>query len=138
MIPRFLKTIFPRVFPLLRRTSLSRFKSDVSDRKAVQKLLKGELQSGKSIFPEPKMLIGFTCKVCDHRSHHTMSKNAYKHGTVLIQCPGCRSRHLIADHLNWFDSANTGQRTIEEWLKARGEPISTHLDPLLEWTPEDQ
>lgn len=78
---------------------------------------------------EPKMLIGFTCKACEHRSHHTMSKQAYTHGTVIIHCPGCRQRHLIADHLNWFDKDHMqGKRTIEELLEARGEAISRQID----------
>jgi protein import protein ZIM17 len=41
----------------------------------------------------------FTCKKCDTRSTHRVSKQGYFHGTVLITCPGCRNRHLIADHL---------------------------------------
>jgi hypothetical protein len=28
-----------------------------------------------------------------------MSKQGYHHGTILITCPGCKNRHLIADHL---------------------------------------
>jgi len=48
---------------------------------------------------KPEMMIAFTCKKCNTRSSHTMSKQAYTSGTVLITCPGCKSRHLIADHL---------------------------------------
>lgn len=47
----------------------------------------------------PEMMIAFTCKKCDTRSSHVMSKQAYTSGTVLITCPGCKNRHLIADHL---------------------------------------
>lgn len=77
---------------------------------------------------DAKMLIGFTCKVCENRSNHTMSKHSYTKGTVIIQCPGCKKRHLIADHLNWFDSDHRhGKRTIEEILEARGETIRRSL-----------
>lgn len=48
---------------------------------------------------KPDMMIAFTCKKCDTRSSHVMSKQAYTSGTVLITCPGCKNRHLIADHL---------------------------------------
>lgn len=47
----------------------------------------------------PSYEMTFTCKKCLERSAHRMSKQAYHHGTVLITCPGCKARHLIADHL---------------------------------------
>lgn len=48
---------------------------------------------------KPSYHLSFTCKKCDTRSGHVISKQAYHGGTVLVQCPGCKSRHLIADHL---------------------------------------
>jgi len=47
----------------------------------------------------PSYELTFTCNVCKTRSSHRLSKQGYHHGTVLIQCPGCKNRHLIADHL---------------------------------------
>lgn len=41
----------------------------------------------------------FTCKKCLERSSHRITKQAYHFGTVLVNCPGCKSRHLIADHM---------------------------------------
>ena len=32
----------------------------------------------------------------------TFNKSSYERGMVLVTCPGCLSRHLIADHLGWF------------------------------------
>ena len=66
------------------------------------------------------MLLGFTCKICDTRTHRTLSKQAYTKGVVLIECPSCKNRHLVADNLGWF-----GQRgkalNIEEILAEKGE-----------------
>jgi protein import protein ZIM17 len=47
----------------------------------------------------PAYEMTFTCKQCDTRSSHKISKQGYHHGTVLINCPGCKNRHLISDHL---------------------------------------
>ncbi|KAF9274511.1 hypothetical protein BGZ68_000579 [Mortierella alpina] len=70
--------------------------------------------------PKARMLIGFTCTVCNHRSHKTMSKHAYQHGVVIMQCDHCKNRHLIADHLGWF---KTGGVTVEDLVKERGETV---------------
>ncbi|KAI9469993.1 MAG: DNL zinc finger-domain-containing protein [Benjaminiella poitrasii] len=89
-----------------------------------------------------QMLIGFTCTVCNERSHHTMSKHAYTKGVVLIQCPGCKNRHLIADNLGWFKDSRT---TVEDLVKEKGEAIRKvivddhgveRLGDLMEWLPE--
>lgn len=69
---------------------------------------------------KPTYQLSFTCKACQHRSSHLVSKQAYHSGTVLIQCPSCKNRHLIADHLNVFGE---GKQTLEEILKARGETV---------------
>jgi protein import protein ZIM17 len=52
----------------------------------------------------PSYEMTFTCKACSTRSSHRMSKQGYHHGTILITCPGCKNRHLIADHLKVCDS----------------------------------
>ncbi|KAF8965523.1 hypothetical protein BGZ46_000575 [Entomortierella lignicola] len=70
--------------------------------------------------PKARMLIGFTCTVCNHRAHKTMSKHAYNHGVVIMQCDHCKNRHLIADHLGWF---KTGGVTVEDLVKAKGETV---------------
>jgi hypothetical protein len=76
-----------------------------------------------------RMLIGFTCNKCNTRSYKFMSKKAYQQGVVIIKCDGCKSKHLIADHLGWFDSTkNTG--TIEDIMKEKGETVEKlTLDP---------
>ncbi|CAG8608928.1 8965_t:CDS:2 [Acaulospora morrowiae] len=67
-----------------------------------------------------RLLISFTCKVCLHRSTKTMSKLAYEQGVVLIECPSCLNRHLIADHLGYFRDKRT---TVEDLMLEQGEKI---------------
>ncbi|KXS17506.1 zf-DNL-domain-containing protein [Gonapodya prolifera JEL478] len=64
-------------------------------------------------------MIGFTCKVCSTRSYHMISKQAYAKGVVIINCPGCKKNHLIADHLGWYDSIKT-VGTLEDMMAAAG------------------
>lgn len=75
----------------------------------------------------PQLMIAFTCKKCDTRSSHTFSKQAYTTGLVLIQCPGCKNRHLIADNLNIF---RDNKVNLEDLLKAQGESVATTTDDL--------
>ncbi|KAG0054155.1 hypothetical protein BGZ83_011851 [Gryganskiella cystojenkinii] len=70
--------------------------------------------------PKARLLIGFTCTVCNHRSHKTMSKHAYQHGVVIMQCDGCKNRHLIADNLGWFKN---GGVNVEDLVKEKGETV---------------
>ncbi|CAI4049499.1 hypothetical protein N7582_004682 [Saccharomyces uvarum] len=76
---------------------------------------------------KPKMMIAFTCKKCNTRSSHTMSKQAYEKGTVMISCPHCKVRHLIADHLKIFHDHHV---TVEQLMKANGEKISQDVGDL--------
>ena len=57
--------------------------------------------SNNQIPPEkpPAYELTFTCKPCKHRSTHTVSKQGYHKGTVLITCPQCSNRHVMSDHL---------------------------------------
>lgn len=49
-----------------------------------------------------------------------MSRHAYEKGIVLIECPGCEKRHLIADNLGWFKDTPQAARRIED-MKDVGE-----------------
>lgn len=89
---------------------------------------------------KPTYQLTFTCKACTARSSHLVSKQAYSKGTVLVQCPKCQNRHLIADHLNVFGG---GKRTLEDILSKTGtEKIKYgQIDPKqlgdIEWETGD-
>ncbi|KAI0306014.1 DNL zinc finger-domain-containing protein [Multifurca ochricompacta] len=84
-------------------------------------------QATQSDANEPRLSLTFTCTAasCDTRSTHQFTKRAYERGIVLIECPGCRTRHLIADNLGWFkESTEDGKlRNVEDLLRARGESV---------------
>ena len=107
-----------------------------------QSLYKEQEQEEEAVDPKHQLLIGFTCEVCKERSHHVMSKLAYTKGVVLIECPGCKNRHLIADNLGWFKDQST---TVEDLVKEKGEAIrkvivdkegNEHETDIMEWLPD--
>lgn len=69
---------------------------------------------------EPVYQLTFTCKKCLNRSSHTVSKQGYHKGTVLITCPGCKNRHLISDHLKIFSDTSI---TVEDIMAKQGEAV---------------
>ncbi len=80
----------------------------------------------------------FTCTAsdCGHRSTHEFSRRSYEKGIVLVQCPSCKNRcvpfpylkrlspticrHLVADHLGWFNVCPPAQLVDESVLMAVG------------------
>lgn len=71
---------------------------------------------------EPKLSLTFTCTAneCGHRSTHQFTKRSYERGIVLVQCPSCKNRHLIADHLGWFTDTKDQPKTVEQIVAAHG------------------
>ncbi|KAH6650344.1 DNL zinc finger-domain-containing protein [Chaetomium tenue] len=73
-----------------------------------------------NIRQQPHYELTFTCRPCDTRSRHRVSKQGYHHGSVLIACPSCKNRHVISDHLRIFgDTA----MTVEDLLREKGELV---------------
>lgn len=68
----------------------------------------------------PAYQLWFTCKKCLERSGHTVSKQSYHFGTCVINCPKCKSQHLISDHLGIFEDKSM---TMEDIAKRHGEKL---------------
>jgi len=102
-------------------------------------------ENGTGIRIEPRLSITFTCQApgCDQRSTHQFSKASYEKGIVIIQCPHCKNRHLIADHLGWFKDQEGTQggklRTIEDFMREKGEKVrmgKMNADGVVEYVDE--
>ena len=95
---------------------------------------------GATLSPGDKMVMLYTCKVCEVRSARVISKAAYQEGVVLVRCPGCLKLHLVADHLAYFEDDGVN---VEQVLAKRGEAVrSGHISPgsdahVCEFSPAD-
>lgn len=80
--------------------------------------------------------IAFTCTVCDTRSAKKISKNSYHNGIVIVTCPGCKNKHLMADHLGVFEDKGWD---IEKFLSENGGGVKrvSDEDGVFNLTPED-
>eukprot|EP00658_Telonema_sp_P-2_P029504 TRINITY_DN22441_c0_g1_i3.p1 TRINITY_DN22441_c0_g1~~TRINITY_DN22441_c0_g1_i3.p1 ORF type:complete len:179 (+),score=40.55 TRINITY_DN22441_c0_g1_i3:154-690(+) len=76
--------------------------------------------------PGPKMVLGYTCTVCETRSFRTISRASYDNGVVLVRCEGCDNLHLIADNLGWFEDDSWN---VAEYLKANGGQVQDLTNP---------
>lgn len=73
----------------------------------------------------------FTCARCGTRAAKAFTKHAYEHGVVVVTCPGCQGRHVIADNLGWFGE----EKNVEEILRAKGEAVVRVSDCDLDLGP---
>ena len=84
-----------------------------------------------------KLAIVFTCTVCNTRAAKQFTENAYQNGVVIVQCPGCNNRHLIADNLGFFSDEDDGWN-IEKAMKRLGKNVNVvNDDNVLELSLED-
>lgn len=83
--------------------------------------LKDGIEFPVGLVAQPRLQLTFTCTVpdCGTRSTHEFSKHSYTKGVVLVACPGCKNRHLIADNLGWFTESADEPRTIEDIVRAK-------------------
>ncbi|KIX98336.1 uncharacterized protein Z520_05637 [Fonsecaea multimorphosa CBS 102226] len=76
---------------------------------------------------EPSYELSFTCKPCLYRSTHRITKQGYHRGTVLVTCPSCKARHVIADHLKVFLDKSSTLEDILRKKAAAGEDFTKLL-----------
>ncbi|KAI1103921.1 DNL zinc finger-domain-containing protein [Jackrogersella minutella] len=79
-----------------------------------------EKKPARGKFVEPHYELTFTCVPCGGRSTHSVSKQGYHKGSVLITCPNCRNRHVISDHLGIFGNRKI---TVEDLMKEKGQLV---------------
>jgi mitochondrial protein import protein ZIM17 len=69
-----------------------------------------------------KLAAVFTCKVCNTRSMKQFTEQAYQSGVVIVRCPGCQNRHVLADRLGYFDDTDID---LERIARDNGESLTT-------------
>ena len=81
--------------------------------------------SSHNIAVSRKFHLSYTCKLCNTRNSHSITRLGYNHGVVIAVCKCCDTKHLIADNLGWsnylvsgFDY-DGGERNIEDHMKNR-------------------
>jgi protein import protein ZIM17 len=87
-----------------------------------------------------KLAIIFTCTVCDTRAAKQFTENAYQRGVVIVTCPGCNNRHLIADNLGFFPDEEDGEDgwNIEKGMAKLGQNVKmVNNDSVLELSVDD-
>eukprot|EP01061_Rhynchopus_euleeides_P020071 TRINITY_DN32812_c0_g1_i2.p1 TRINITY_DN32812_c0_g1~~TRINITY_DN32812_c0_g1_i2.p1 ORF type:complete len:211 (+),score=64.41 TRINITY_DN32812_c0_g1_i2:71-634(+) len=68
------------------------------------------------------MALLFECRVCKTQAVKQFSRHSYEKGVVLIQCPGCKNKHVIADNLGWFYDMGENNN-IEKQMSAEGQEL---------------
>jgi mitochondrial protein import protein ZIM17 len=83
---------------------------------------KSSVMGGAGIGPaDGDMVAAFTCGPCNYRMVKRFSKHAYTKGIVIVECPNCRAKHLLADNLGWLEDE---ARNIEDILHEKGESFT--------------
>lgn len=70
-----------------------------------------------------KLIIMYTCKVCETRSARKISKHSYQKGVVVVKCSSCNNMHLICDHIGVFEDKGW---TIDQFLSEHRSLVSTN------------
>lgn len=86
--------------------------------------------------PGDKMLLMYTCKVCNTRSAKKISKASYEKGVVIVRCACCESKHLIADNMGFFEEKGWN---IHDYLSTKEGEKSKYIveDNVFELTLDD-
>lgn len=72
-----------------------------------------------------KLGVSFTCTAgdCGTRISKMIRRSSYEKGTVLIQCPTCRIKHIISDNLGWYSDTASNLNNIEKIAESKGERV---------------
>lgn len=62
----------------------------------------------------------FTCGRCDARAARGFSRQAYEKGVVIVTCPECQVKHVVADRMGWFGEPGSVEDFIAEKARADG------------------
>jgi hypothetical protein len=76
----------------------------------------------------------YSCNVCETRTSKSFSKRSYLEGVVIVVCPECKTKHLIADNLGWFGK----EKNIEEILGKHNVKRETNTKSWLHTTPQEE
>jgi transcription elongation factor Elf1 len=91
----------------------------------------GIIISNHTSLVSSKFQLQYTCKICETRNKHSVTRMAYRNGVVIAVCKGCSSKHLIADNFGWnkyaggFDYDN-GETNIEMYMANRVQEAREH------------
>lgn len=95
------------------------------DRQDDDETLNNTNLTSHNIVVSRKFNLSYTCKICDTRNSHSITRLGYNKGVVIAVCKCCDTKHLIADNLGWsnylvsgFDY-DGGERNIEDHMKNR-------------------
>ena len=77
-------------------------------------------EGGGETKEEKELYMAFTCEM-QTRSIKGFSKRAYHFGVVVVTCPGCERKHVVADRLGWFgEKGDAGGFYQEKEKKKKG------------------
>mmetsp|Transcript_15787 Transcript_15787/g.29787 ORF Transcript_15787/g.29787 Transcript_15787/m.29787 type:complete len:227 (+) Transcript_15787:71-751(+) len=113
--------------PSLPPIGQSSFTGETSSKKSGTIRLDGTSQAVGNVGSD-KFELQYTCKVCETRNSHKVSRLAYRQGVVITVCKGCMNKHLIADNLGWMQYVGgfDGNSNIEDYMNdiGRGDEVN--------------
>ena len=97
-----------------------------AEKKTAAETRAAEKQQLQQSQPQPQdqvdghLYCSFPCVGCGEHLSEIISKQAYYHGSVMVQCANCSTRQVIADNKGWFsdrpinlnDMAGPGSRIL--------------------------
>jgi len=74
-------------------------------------------------FPKTQMMSAqITCGICGTQAVKSFRRLSYEKGVVVVDCPGCGNRHVIADNLGW-GLMQGPEKNIEELFAQQGKKV---------------